>query len=522
MKNIVLLGSSNSRVPGGLQAGLNQDDVNLVNLSIGATTSLYKLYSLKREENQEVLKKADLIIIESNIVDIFAIVKKINLCVILKNIDYLYDELALFKTKVIILILFDHRKERMIINNFHKYKAKEYGYNVIDINNIVNKFNLNDFYMKPDPLHMLTSIMYELGKNIASNISCFHFPYKNKQYNHQFDIITPDQLEILNGELDKKIIKDLIYKEIVYKINKNHIFKIPERYNGFRLIGIHTFNNDISLLIRQNNMMSIYEKRMKSYSSLILEQKREKLIKFFWGYNTFQDISNSFILDKNTLVKLNLKEKYSELSLEVDYINNHINTLDYVNLVSLFVVKEDPSAIKNINYDWLYQAEINIDEKYNFDHLIPDLLLVKESVEEYCIKMDPIKLKPLQNQINASNFAKTRIQNELPYKLGQAMIMRSKSFSRMLSMPAYLISIFLTYRLEQKVHQKKIEKDPFLALPPLESYPDYHEALKERECFTYKLGEALIKANNNWYGAGYIKLWFEIRKLRKEFKKSRK
>ncbi|MBZ7944422.1 glycosyltransferase family 2 protein, partial [Campylobacter sp. RM13744] len=173
---------------------------------------------------------------------------------------------------------------------------------------------------------------------------------------------------------------------------------------------------------------------------------------------------------------------------------NHINTLDYVNLVSLFVVKEDPSAIKNINYDWLYQAEINIDEKYNFDYLIPDLSLVKESIEEYCIKMNPIKLASLQNQINASNFAKTRIQNELPYKLGQAMIMRSKSFSRMLSMPAYLISIFLICRLEQKVHQEKIKKDPFLALPPLESYPDYHEALKERECFTYKLGEALIKA----------------------------
>lgn len=44
-------------MPGGLQVGLNQDDVNFVNLSIGRTTSLHKLYSLKREENQELLKK---------------------------------------------------------------------------------------------------------------------------------------------------------------------------------------------------------------------------------------------------------------------------------------------------------------------------------------------------------------------------------------------------------------------------------------------------------------------------------
>ncbi|EAL7652803.1 galactosyltransferase, partial [Campylobacter jejuni] len=49
----------------------------------------------------------------------------------------------------------------------------------------------------------------------------------------------------------------------------------------------------------------------------------------------------------------------------------------------------------------------------------------------------------------------------------------------------------------------------------------YNEALKEKECFTYKLGEAFIKANKNWYGGGYLKLFFEIRKLRKEFKKKK-
>ncbi|MBZ7964863.1 SGNH/GDSL hydrolase family protein, partial [Campylobacter sp. 2457A] len=411
-KNVVLLGASNSRMPGGIQAGLNQDNINFTNLSLGGTTSLHKLYSLKREENQEVLKKADLIVIEVNIMDI-SIFSVSNLNTTLRNIDYLYDELTLFNVKIMILILFDprieHDQNANTINNLHKYKAKEYGYNVIDINNIVNKFDLYHFFMKPDCYHMLTSIMYQLGKNIANNISCFHFPCKNKQFNHQFEIITPDELEIINGDFNKKIIRDLTYRETVYKIDKNHILKIPEKYNKFKLIGMHTFNN-ISLLINQK--MGAYEKRTKSYSSLVLEQKKGKLIKYFWGYNTFQDISNNFILDKDTLVKFNLKEKYSELSFEVNYIDNYINTLDYVNLVSLFVVKEDPNAVKNINYDWLYQREINIDKKYNFDHLIPDLLLIKESVEEYCIKMDPIKQALLQNQINALNTQISNLNNE--------------------------------------------------------------------------------------------------------------
>ncbi|HEE9562156.1 TPA: hypothetical protein R8E25_000912 [Campylobacter coli] len=115
--------------------------------------------------------------------------------------------------------------------------------------------------------------------------------------------------------------------------------------------------------------------------------------------------------------------------------------------------------------------------------------------------------------------AKQRIQNQLPYKLGQTMIINSKNIFGILFMPVYIISTLLSHKQEQKNYQEKIKKDPSLKLPPLENYPDYKEALKEKECLTYKLGEALIRANNNWYGGGYIKLWFEIRKLKREFRK---
>ncbi|HGG0652993.1 TPA: coiled-coil domain-containing protein [Campylobacter coli] len=115
--------------------------------------------------------------------------------------------------------------------------------------------------------------------------------------------------------------------------------------------------------------------------------------------------------------------------------------------------------------------------------------------------------------------AKSRIQNQLSYKLGQAMIINSKSLLGYLIMPMILLNIIISHKQAQKAYKLKIKKNPNLALPPLESYPDYKEALKEKECLTYKLGEALIKASNNWYGGGYIKLLLEIRKLKKEFKK---
>ncbi|ENF1142669.1 hypothetical protein ABQH23_001541 [Campylobacter coli] len=98
--------------------------------------------------------------------------------------------------------------------------------------------------------------------------------------------------------------------------------------------------------------------------------------------------------------------------------------------------------------------------------------------------------------------AKIRIQNQLSYKLGQAMIVNSKSFLGYLIMPMALLSIMISHKQEQKIYQEKIKKNPSLKLPPLESYPDYKEALKFKNHLSYKLGEALIKASNNWYGGG--------------------
>ncbi|EHY1180172.1 glycosyltransferase family 8 protein [Campylobacter coli] len=141
------------------------------------------------------------------------------------------------------------------------------------------------------------------------------------------------------------------------------------------------------------------------------------------------------------------------------------------------------------------------------------------------IKNNEAKLVQMQTSLSFQTqygTAKSRIQNQLSYKLGQAMIINSKSLLGYLIMPMILLNIIISHKQAQKAYKLKIKKNPNLALPPLESYPDYKEALKEKECLTYKLGEALIKASNNWYGGGYIKLLLEIRKLKREGRKVRK
>ncbi|WP_086244314.1 hypothetical protein [Campylobacter devanensis] len=43
----------------------------------------------------------------------------------------------------------------------------------------------------------------------------------------------------------------------------------------------------------------------------------------------------------------------------------------------------------------------------------------------------------------------------------------------------------------------------------------YQKALNTKNHLSYKLGEALIKANKNWYKGGYVKFIFEVMRIKK-------
>ncbi|EQA3451273.1 hypothetical protein ACX1OR_001336 [Campylobacter coli] len=198
--------------------------------------------------------------------------------------------------------------------------------------------------------------------------------------------------------------------------------------------------------------------------------------------------------------KQKLIDEKLNLQIQINQLQNTLNTLP---------IKKQQLEISNLEQD-LINKKLNAKET-NQNILIKELEIKKLEQE--------LNINQAFSYIPKEQSAKQRIQNQLSYKLGQAMIINSKSILGYIRMPFVLSYIKDKHKQEQKIYQEKIKKDPSLKLPPLESYPDYKEALKEKECLTYKLGEALIRANNNWYGGGYIKLLLEIRKLKKEFKK---
>ncbi|WP_104722496.1 glycosyltransferase family 2 protein [Helicobacter mesocricetorum] len=103
------------------------------------------------------------------------------------------------------------------------------------------------------------------------------------------------------------------------------------------------------------------------------------------------------------------------------------------------------------------------------------------------------KLKIIEMRANYGT-ASSRLKSHLAYKLGEAMILNSKSLLGYIRMPYVLSYIKDKHNKEQKQYQEKINKNPKLKLPPLESYSDYKESLKIKTTLSYKLGEALIKA----------------------------
>ncbi|EFQ6540181.1 hypothetical protein HZ743_001083 [Campylobacter coli] len=219
---------------------------------------------------------------------------------------------------------------------------------------------------------------------------------------------------------------------------------------------------------------------------------------------------NQNIADKTIIIqnkdKVIVNQTNQINSLQTTLKDNKAHLIQAQNLNNtLNKTIQEKDIIINSNTNQIDQLQNNIKEK------IKQLHILQNSIQEKSTQLNQLQSK-LSFQTKYGT-AKTRIQNQLSYKLGQAMIVNSKSFLGYLIMPMALLSIMISHKQEQKIYQEKIKKDTSLKLPPLENYPDYQEALKLKNQFSYKLGEALIQANKTWYKGGYVKIWFEIRRL---------
>ena len=103
--------------------------------------------------------------------------------------------------------------------------------------------------------------------------------------------------------------------------------------------------------------------------------------------------------------------------------------------------------------------------------------------------------------------AKERIQSHLSYKLG-IKILEARTLKKILFLPFILMQTIKTHRSEIA-----IKAQSHSALPPIEDYIDYEQALQIKNYLSYRLGNALVKHPFTFV--------FRVNKIYKEWKRGK-
>ncbi|MBM0637674.1 hypothetical protein LNU06_06890 [Campylobacter sp. VicNov18] len=190
--------------------------------------------------------------------------------------------------------------------------------------------------------------------------------------------------------------------------------------------------------------------------------------------------------------------------------------MKYINQYMFVDIRK--SDLDNLNHQILNLNQ----EKLSLQESLDSIPTKKSNMELICLEQD-IEIKKLQlyqlqkkagisnllnkNNIIYPNSAKFIVCNHLSYKFGSALI-KYNSFIGYIKLPFILWAIFIAHKtinFKEKVF-------------PLKTYPDYNEAQKEKDSFTYKLGQMFIKACKNWYKGGLIKFIFEVNRLTEDMR----
>lgn len=188
---------------------------------------------------------------------------------------------------------------------------------------------------------------------------------------------------------------------------------------------------------------------------------------------------------------------------KIENIQNYPILLCIAYFIAYNLIKINNKTIENDMNFFLYSNSLNYNaiEKCGF-------LSEKKDILDVLSRYFFINLK---NNFSSIIMTQIYIQNHLSYKLGQVII-KSQNILNLIIMPIYLFATFLVYKQEKKI-MNNIKFINFL-----KQHLNYQELLKQKNSLSYKLGKALIMAHKNWYKGGYIKLFFDIFKLKKEFK----
>lgn len=393
------------------------------------------------------------------------------------------------------------------------------------------------------------------GGNGAGWIRRFFHPILNEcpreliMSNIDFSKKFPNVFSVISKELNKKIfIKDVSIlnnkiKKVVLESYSKVINYLGELKNDSKIYyGIYKVYKAMEEYEKQNNFKYDFVVRVRP--DYVIEKNDIKiedlhLLELNDIYDTryFCGLDGSLQIGRRNAMEIYMKTWiYAKENKENPYFNpylkyfpqtcmspgsgflSHYVLSQWTDFLKLRVVKMNIkfSHLNNFLFDNISFPDIKNELDKDIWYIRKNKIFNEEQINKIIYFFNLITRKYKIISKNHSNLAKAKVQNHLAYKLGQVMIDNSKSVWGYIRMPFVLSYIRDKHQKEQLAYIQRIKINPELILPPLEDCPDYEEALKIKNYFSYKLGEAFIKANKNWYKGGYIKfLFFDLFNLNK-------
>ncbi|EAI7268448.1 TPA: hypothetical protein ACH5II_000558 [Campylobacter lari] len=359
-------------------------------------------------------------------------------------------------------------------------------------------------------------------------------------------ILTKDQfrnlLPTVYKKIDQSIIKNISQEEVQELAKKNRLKKTSfkdsstvtqEKWTkreagggGYIYYGIHSAFKLLEEYERENDIEYDYVVLMRVDSKIqtisyddICSLKKDEISDFLllnWGTGSGMCIGSRSAIKEYVSIYENLSLLQSNSCIEYLY-NNHevlykyaafkgLTTVKHIfdhslyepNVLSYFIL---PDVSNELHADLLCLQE----KKYD-SHLLKEIENFFAILYSYYPK--------IQNNIDYSIFclsAKERVKNHLSYKIGNALIEKTKTKIGYFQLPFVLFLIIIKHN-ECKKKYKNLKKNH------IQKCFDYQEAVKIQNFFSYRLGSCFIKACKNWYKGGIVKFLFYDLKLLKKAK----
>ncbi|EAI8625122.1 hypothetical protein I9Q28_06865 [Campylobacter lari] len=309
-------------------------------------------------------------------------------------------------------------------------------------------------------------------------------------------IANPDLLYVAEdwAQLDQNILFILVYENPI-EILKQKI------YSNDRL----SMEDTLNYWFEYNIFLLDFYKRNKERCILVNYQEMDILSSYLIDKYNFDNVK----ICKKEKADTNLDERITSFLLEIllrdkyKKINSfYIKLEDYsLNYKSFEIIPCIQNSLEEKDIaELIYIIKTNINLKNKNQNLLDFIFLMQEDIEKLYEKNNNLK-NTIKDKEKLAYFymnygtARQRIQKQLSYRLGQTLILNSKSILGVILMPIFLISTIFSYRQERKNYNNMVKIDPTKKLPLLEEYPDYKDAVKLRNHLSYKLGVVLLESS---------------------------